>query len=371
MKKIQLFLAILFITSSLMAQDPNLHIYLCFGQSNMEGQGAIESQDLNVDDRFKVFQALDCPNLGRVKETWYTANPPNCQCNSMLSPSDNFGTTMVNNLNDSITVAIINVSIAGCDIRLFDKDIYEEYDSTFVESWFLDRIAAYEGNPYQYLINLAQLAQQDGVIKGILLHQGETNTGQTEWTSYVEKIYNDMLADLSLDAADVPILAGEMVSAPGNCCSSMNPIINQLPTVIPTAHVISSAGCGAADNAHFDSEGYRLLGARYADKMLTLIDTAVVTNVFKLTANGFLFHKIYPNPVTDDTINLTFSIPAKAVVSIKMYSPAGAFISEIAGREFTSGEHTVKHVIPRMPSGIYYYKIKTDGFVASKPLVIQ
>jgi len=370
MKKIQLFLAILLFTSSLSAQDPNFHIYLCFGQSNMEGQGTIETQDLNEDERFKVFQALDCPNLGRVKETWYTANPPNCQCYSKLSPSDNFGMTMVENLSDSITVGIINVSIAGCDIRIFDKDIYQDYDSTYVEDWFLNKVAGYEGNPYQYLINLAQLAQQDGVIKGILLHQGETNTGQTAWPSYVQKIYNDMLTDLSLDATEVPILAGEMVSAPGNCCSSMNPIINQLPSLIPNAHVISSAGCGAADGAHFDSEGYRILGARYADKMLTLVDTTAVTGISKLAKEKISLFKIYPNPVTNNTINVTFTLSTKAFVSIKMFSPSGAEISEIAGREFISGEHSLKHIIPNLPAGVYYYIIRTDGFVSSKSLVI-
>jgi hypothetical protein len=237
----------------------------------MEGQGAIESQDLTVDKRFKVFQALDCPNLNRTKRTWYTAVPPTCQCYSKLSPADYFGRTMVANLPDSITVGIINVAIGGCDIRLFDKDIYQNYDSTYTESWFTSKVIGYEWNPYKYLIDLAKLAQNDGVIKGILLHQGETNTGQQQWLSYVKKIYNDIVKDLSLNANSVPLLAGELVSNEGSCCSSMNSIIDQLPNAIPTAHVISSAKCPSQDNAHFNSEGYRILGKRYAVQMLSLM----------------------------------------------------------------------------------------------------
>jgi len=80
MKKFQLLFTLFLFSSSLLAQDSNLHIYLCFGQSNMEGQGTIESQDLDVDERFKVFQSLDCPNLGRTKENWYTAVPPALCC---------------------------------------------------------------------------------------------------------------------------------------------------------------------------------------------------------------------------------------------------------------------------------------------------
>ena len=178
---------------------------------------------------------------------------------------------MVANLPDSIIIGIINVAVGGCDIRLFDKDIYQNYDSTYKESWFTSKVANYGGNPYKYLIDLAKLAQKDGVIKGILLHQGETNTGQTQWLSYVKKIYNDMLNDLSLKADSVPLLAGELLSTGDNCCSSMNSIINRLPETIPTAHVISSAGCIGQDKAHFNSEGYRKIGRRYAMQMLSIM----------------------------------------------------------------------------------------------------
>lgn len=266
-----IIVASLLISTRIFSQDPNFHIYLCFGQSNMEGQGTVLNVDKTVNDRFLVFQALDCSNIGRTKAAWYTAVPPLCQCWSGLSPADYFGRTMVDNLPDSIKIGVINVAVGGCDIRLFDKDIYMDYDSTYTDSWFTDKVKAYEWNPYQYLIDLALLAQQDGVIKGILLHQGETNTGNANWPGYVKKIYNDMLADLSLSAESVPLLAGEVVSADGNCCSSMNTIINSLPDTIPTAHVISSSGCTAMDNAHFDSKGYRKLGRRYGVKMLSLM----------------------------------------------------------------------------------------------------
>jgi hypothetical protein len=180
---------------------------------------------------------------------------------------------MVANLPDSISVGIINVSIGGCDIRLFDKDIYQDYDSTYPEAWFQDILASYDGNPYKYLIELAKLAQQEGVIKGILLHQGETNTGDEQWPSYVKTIYNNMLTDLSLDAESVPLLAGELVHEDqGGICASMNPIIARLPDTIPNAHVISSSGCpDKGDNVHFNAEGYRMLGRRYAEKMLSLM----------------------------------------------------------------------------------------------------
>ena len=262
------------LTQSLYAQSQNFHIYLCFGQSNMEGQGVIKEQDKVVNNRFVTMQAMDCPNLKRSKGEWYSAVPPLSQCWSGLSPSYYFGRTMIANLPDSIKVGVINVAVGGADIRLFDKEIYQEYDSTYTEDWFTDKIKFYKGNPYKYLIELAKLAQTDGVIKGILLHQGETNTGDSQWPSYVRKVYNNMIDDLELDPDSVPLIAGELVHADQQgVCSSMNAIISRLPAAIPTAHVVSSSGCKAKpDRVHFNSEGFRELGKRYAEKILTLED---------------------------------------------------------------------------------------------------
>ena len=49
---------------NLFSQDTNFWIFLCFGQSNMEGFPGIQEQDkTGVDERFKVFAAVDFPKL--------------------------------------------------------------------------------------------------------------------------------------------------------------------------------------------------------------------------------------------------------------------------------------------------------------------
>lgn len=55
----------------------------------------------------------------------------------------------------------------------------------------------------------------------------------------------------------------------------MNKIINELPKTIPTAHVVSSEGCaGRPDHLHFTPAGYRELGRRYGQQMLSLLGLA-------------------------------------------------------------------------------------------------
>jgi hypothetical protein len=253
-------------------QDPNFFIFLSFGQSNMEGHARFEPQDTIVDKRFKVMQAVDCSSLGRTKGQWYTAVPPLSRCHTGLTPGDYFGRTLVSKLPGNVRVGIINVSVGGCKIELFDKDNYSSYVSS-APDWLKNMVKEYDGDPYKRLVDLAKLAQKEGVIKGILLHQGESNTGDSQWPHKVKIVYDNLIADLDLQPASVPLLAGEVVHADqGGRCASMNEIIATLPQTIPTAHVISSKGCtDHADNLHFDAAGYRELGKRYAEKMLSLL----------------------------------------------------------------------------------------------------
>lgn len=273
MKKLNALLLMLLACVATYAQDKNFHIYLCLGQSNMEGNAKPEAEDFDgIDERFKMMAAVDFPDLKRKQGKWYKAVPPLARGYTGLTPADYFGRTMVANLPQKIKVGVINVSVAGCCIELFDKDKFEEYIKAQAD-WMKNIVKDYGGNPYERLVALAKQAKKQGVIKGILLHQGESNGGDKQWPEKVKIVYENLLKDLNLRAKDVPLLAGELVNADQNgACAGMNEIIDTLPQVIPTAHVISSKGCPANDDKlHFAAQGYRILGKRYTQTMLKLL----------------------------------------------------------------------------------------------------
>jgi len=269
-------IALSFLASALMVfskavkhPDPNFHIYLAFGQSNMEGQGPAESQDRIADARFKLISTVDqCMN--RELGQWYPALPPIVNCFGNIGPLDWFGRTLTKNLPD-ITVGVVPVAIAGCDIQLFEEANYKTYEQP---DWMVGRVESYGGNPYRRLVDIAKEAQKSGIIKGILLHQGETNNGQLDWPDRVKAIYESLLKELNLKAEDVPLLAGEVVSTEKNgLCGAHNDIIHMLPDVIPTSHVIYASDLDQqGDDLHFTSAAYRTLGERYAEKMLELLN---------------------------------------------------------------------------------------------------
>lgn len=252
--------------------DPKFFIYLCFGQSNMEAGARPEEQDKVVDERFQMLAAVDNPRLNRTMGNWYIATPPINRPENAMGPVDFFGRTMVANLPKEYRVGVINVSVAGAKIELWQKDGYKAYlDSA--ATWMQNICKQYEGNPYKRLVDMAKIAQKDGVIKGILIHQGESNSTDKNWPIKVKGIYDNLMKDLNLKPKDVPFLAGELKSAEehGVCAAFNTEILPNLPKVLPNSYIISSKGVkGSGDQFHFNTEGMRELGKRFAIQMLKI-----------------------------------------------------------------------------------------------------
>lgn len=277
------------------AQDPNFHIYLCFGQSNMCGAGDIETQDKTVDSRFQfMYPMVGCNDSKHTFGTWYPAVPPLWGCNSGgLGPADYFGRTMVKNLPTTIKVGVIVVAVPGCDIRLFDKTGYQTYDTyNYVPS-------KYKGSGYAWLMELAKLAAKDGVIKGLVMHQGETMPDAKNWPLQVKRVRDSLVADLKLPA-NTPLIAGEVLyKSAGGSSGGNNTTIDTLPRVIPNSYVISAEGLTGKDQWHFVAASERIFGAKYADKMLEIQKTEISN--YYLTRSST---KVQPFTCTNNVIKI-------------------------------------------------------------------
>lgn len=255
--------------------DPNFWIFLCFGQSNMEGNAAIEETDRqNVPERFQVMSAVDFKDHSRERGIWYTAIPPLCRENTGLTPADYFGRTLCEQLPDSIRIGIINVSVGGTKIELYFNELKDDYIMSQPE-WFRNACAQYDNDPFMNLVELGRLAEQSGTIKGILLHQGESNNGQKDWAEKVKELHKRLCYYLGLRAAEIPLLAGEMLyqDQGGACWLHNRESMPLIPEVMPNGYVVSAEGVkgNGQDHWHFSAEGYREIGKRYAETYLDII----------------------------------------------------------------------------------------------------
>ena len=254
--------------------DPNFHIYLCFGQSNMEGNAAIESQDLSgISTRFQMMAAVNF-GTNRTKGNWYKAIPPLCRQNTGLTPADYFGRTLVEKLPENIKVGVINVAVGGAKIELYMDEFKDAYIAGDAD-WFKNICKEYDNDPLGRLIEMGKLAQKKGTIKGILLHQGESNNGESDWCEKVGKVYTRICYALGLNPAETPLLAGETLYADqGGACSWHNTAaLPHLKEYVTNSYVICAKDLpgNGKDSFHFSAAGYRTLGKRYAEQMYKLL----------------------------------------------------------------------------------------------------
>ncbi|MDR1466334.1 MAG: sialate O-acetylesterase, partial [Treponema sp.] len=260
----------------------DFHIYLAFGQSNMvgylgppigkDGNSGIDTAWVSESGydtppaNFVVMAAANEDNLpyGRKKGQWYPAVPPLNRAGNGINPADFFGRTVAEAVADKgIKVGVIVVAVDGVQINMFSPDLggFKSYVASRVDQvWERQQGHAYVDTsvefpipttdfetvdyPYKRLVDLAKKAQQEGVIKGIIMHQGESGVqdGTGEYNEYVRKVYDSLCTDLGLEAGKVPFLAGEPVMEDSLNIDAIRSIPEAFEDIPDTAFVISSEG---------------------------------------------------------------------------------------------------------------------------------
>ena len=376
--------------------DPNFHIYLAFGQSNMEGQGNIENQDKTVDSRFQVLWTTNETNCGKSLGQWSDAVPPLASCSGKLGPTDYFGRTMVEKTDSQIKVGVVVVAVAGCSIKLFDSPLDQGYMSQQA-GWFTQKVNAYGGKPYERLIEMAKKAQEVGVIKGIIFHQGETDAGDGQWPSKVKSVYDRIVRDLGL-GNDIPFLAGEVLR--GGMSQGANNNIAKLPQQSKNFYVISSEGLtqplGDGQNVHFTSQEYRDFGKRYAEKMIEVLGdklkpvaaapesssseeassssevTSSAVDESSSSENGMGIAQIEHFGTGSLSVtksgNVQLSLAKAEQLTVKIYSSLGKEVLDLSGNY--AGTNTLM-LAGRLPAGRYVVSAQGESFKAIKAVMVK
>lgn len=271
------------------APDPNFHIYIAYGQSNMAGAADAGPTESVEHPRFKIFASEVCNEKGRTTlGEVYPATSGLFNCGNSISVADWFGRTMADSLPD-VTVGIIPVAIGGAAIKMFDQELYADYLST-AESWLVNFAKSYEpsGNVPKAIVDLAKKAQEKGVIKGFIFHQGESDWNNPDWPSMVKKTRDGFLNALNLSADTVAFVAGELLRD-GGCC--YNERVSKLSDIMENTGFASSEGLtgNGQDSYHFNHDAYVEFGKRYAQSMLKLINRAPVEPVPQQPFKGEAF----------------------------------------------------------------------------------
>jgi lysophospholipase L1-like esterase len=119
------------------------------------------------------------------------------------------------------------------------------------------------------------------------------------------------------------------------------------------------------DWLHPNAAGYQLLGESI-DLNLFVLNTRTMNG---RTENGDRTGvKLLANQ-SNGTTMFTFEIPFQAFVSLKVYSLLGKEIAELAGRQFSSGRHTVGFKNGNRAEGAYFLSLKAGRFSVSRRII--
>lgn len=346
--------------------DPNFHIYLLFGQSNMAGGGAGNNDGegtkgvgdyCDTNPRVKVLawgdcnaKSYPCParQVKRTHDQWYTAFPPLHNCQEGIGPADGFGRTLIDSIRADISIGFIPCALSGQE-----AEVYKKGGGGTIES-YTQPTPNIGNDGYSWMVKRCKIAQQTGVIKGILFHQGEANSPGNNgvsmgdaWVTLVAKIVSDLKTDLNL-SDDVPFIAGELRY--DGCCKSQNEFINKFPSKIPKCAVASANGLehrlsrvdGQNDQFHFSTKGFKDFGFRYAEAFLKLADDKWIPRKGSVQV-------VSPRTVTPQkVINLSAG-------QVSIYSLDGHFINTLNNITTENALRTIK------AKGVYIVSRKLEN----------
>jgi len=246
---------------SISAQNNQYDLYLLIGQSNMAGRGAIEAQDTTIHPQ--VFTL-------NKNNKWIPAQDPIHFDKKVagVGLGRTFGIEMAK-ANSGAIIGLIPCAVGGSPIDAWKPGGYHQQTKT---------------HPWDDMEKRLKTALKSGTLKGILWHQGESDSNPEKCNEYETKL-EDLVKQLRILVGnpEVPFVAGELGRFKLKENKKKYPALNPAPAIKvmkSTKHIVkrdknaafvkSTGLTHKGDNTHFNAESYRTLGKRYAKAMIKL-----------------------------------------------------------------------------------------------------
>jgi len=266
-----LLLLIFFIVSFGFAQEPlklssypkeQVHLFLLAGQSNMAGRGKVEAIDKEIHPRLFALtkEGIWSPAVDPIHYDKRSAG---------VGLGKSFALHLLEQ-NADMVIGLVPSACGGSPI------------STWVPGGYHGQT---NSHPYDDAIKRMQSARKDGILKGILWHQGESDSNEKSNSSqYAERLkilIQRFRKDLGVE--DIPFIIGQLGKFENKPWSAGRREVDQahasMSTMLPNVAFVLSDGLTAkADRTHFNSESLRIFGSRYAEAYLRIVKQDALLN---------------------------------------------------------------------------------------------
>jgi len=224
--------------------DPSrFDIYLLIGQSNMLGRDIKGIHTQTPDPQVGAFSP---------KGRWIVAIEPIGAGGTGFGPGTFFAVEM-RKADPSVQIGLVQCAVGGTPLSRWVKgaDLYEN------------------------AVRRVELAMQAGILKGVLWHQGESDSSSPTLASSYEARLKQMFENLRVDlgSPDLPIVVGqlgEFVQEP--YVETVRSALRNLPHDLSGVGFADSQGLSdKGDQLHFSVDSQHEMGVRYAVAMGTLL----------------------------------------------------------------------------------------------------
>ncbi len=83
----------------------------------------------------------------------------------------------------------------------------------------------------------------------------------------------------------------------------------------------------------------------------------------------FALEQNFPNPFNPQTV-VRYALPVAGNVKLEVFNTLGVKVAELVNSEMPAGEHSVVFDASGLPSGNYFYRLNTEGFVQVRKLTL-
>ena len=98
-------------------------------------------------------------------------------------------------------------------------------------------------------------------------------------------------------------------------------------------------------------------------------DSTVTSATDPLPTDAYQLSAPVPNPARGAT-NIRFHLPQTQYVTLKVYNALGAEVATLADGRYSGGDHTLRWQTRALPGGLYFYRLETDGFAATRKALL-
>lgn len=225
------------------------HVYLLMGQSNMAGRGRMTEADRRPVSRVWMLDKLD---------RWVPAAHP-LHFDKPKIAGVGLGLPFAKRMcqeDPNVQIGLIPCAFGGTPLSRWSKG----------------------GDLYQNAVRRARLAVRDGTLKGVLWHQGESDSQRPETANTYAVRLAKMIGDLrtDLESPDLPFVAGRLGefylrAGEKSLAGTVDAALRNLPNQVEYTACAGAEGLDhKGDEVHFSADALRELGKRYAEEMIHL-----------------------------------------------------------------------------------------------------